>query len=365
MGYYPDWAASSLPPDEVDFNRFDWMDFAFALPTRDFNLTWDDPDVAPGLLAQLVTAAHAKQKKVKLSLGGWTGSQHFSSAVRTDQNRRQFCKNIIAVYHTFNLDGIDIDWEYPGHQGEGRNEVDINDTANFLLFLRLLRSMLPPAAVITAATLTTPFYGPDGQPRSDVTEFAQVLNWILLMNYDVWGSSATPGPNAPFYDACKNSSQPQASALSGFEAWTKAGFPASQVVLGVPSYGYLSNSAATRLRTRRSAPKTVRLIGDGDQIQFRDLCKQGALVRNTTCDNYGSIFVGNGGFTRYWDKCSSTPFLRSASQRQVVTYDDAHSLGMKAAFAKQVGMLGVNMFDVHGDTDKWDLTDAIRRGLGL
>lgn len=74
MAYYPDWAASSFPPEKIDFNRFDWIDFAFALPAEDFSLTWDNPG-APKLLARLATAAHSKGKKVKLSVGGWTGSQ--------------------------------------------------------------------------------------------------------------------------------------------------------------------------------------------------------------------------------------------------------------------------------------------------
>ncbi|KAJ7129540.1 glycoside hydrolase, partial [Mycena epipterygia] len=359
MAYYPDWAGPSFPPEKVDFDRFDWIDFAFALPAKDFSLTWDDPG-APKLLARLATAAHSKGKKVKLSVGGWTGSQHFSSAVSTGQTRQNFVKNILATYNQFHLDGIDIDWEYPGHQGEGDNEVNSNDSANFLLFLQLLRRTLPPSAAITAATLTTPFYGSDGEPMGNVSAFATVLNWTLLMNYDVWGSSANPGPNAPLYDGCYNSSQPDGNAAAGYKAWTKAGFPASKLVLGVPSYGYLSTSNATRLRTRRTSSQTVRLTGDGDQIQFRDVVMQGALVRSSVRDNFGPILNGGGGFTRYWDKCSSTPYLRSPSAGQMVTYDDVSSIGMKAAFAKRVGMLGVNMFDVHGDTDAWDLTDSIR-----
>jgi chitinase len=49
----------------------------------------------------------------------------------------------------------------------------------------------------------------------------------------------------------------------------------------------------------------------------------------------------------------------------VVTYDDPESLGLKAAFARRAGILGLNMFDAHGDTTQWDLIDAIRGGLGL
>ena len=75
MGYYPDWAYPAFPPENIDFRRYDWIDFAFALPDADFALVWDDINSGPKLLERLVTAAHAKNSKVKLSIGGWTGSQ--------------------------------------------------------------------------------------------------------------------------------------------------------------------------------------------------------------------------------------------------------------------------------------------------
>ena len=75
-------------------------------------------------------------------------------------------------------------------------------------------------------------------------------------------------------------------------------------------------------------------------------------------------FVGYGGFERFWDACSSTPFLSSAYAGQVVTYDDPRSLRAKAAFARRAGMLGVVMWDLTGDTVQWNLTSALREGLG-
>ena len=121
---------------------------------------------------------------------------------------------------------------------------------------------------------------------------------------------------------------------------------------------------------------------DNGQVQFRELLRQGALkyipdsdtsdmdynrrgpllFAGKTINNY---FTGYNGFTRYWDQCSGTPFLRSEAARQVISYDDPQSLEIKATFARQAGLLGVNMFDVHGDTDHWDLIDGLRRGLGL
>jgi chitinase len=111
----------------------------------------------------------------------------FSQAVSTTDTRQTFVNNILTVYNEFNIDGIDIDWEYPGQTGESGNVVTPDDTKNFLLFLKLLKLTLPPDARITAATQSQPFAGPDGDPLSDMSAFADVLDWILLMNYDVWG----------------------------------------------------------------------------------------------------------------------------------------------------------------------------------
>ena len=141
---------------------------------------------------------------------------------------------------------------------------------------------------------------------------------------------------------------------------------------------------------------------DGGEVQFRELVQQGVLraytptnppraarfaslyndaststsntTANTSSDTPPSIhaaqaqqqpreFAGARGLRREWDGCSSTPFLRGAGQ--VVAYDDPASLALKAQLAARAGMRGVNLFDVHGDTDAGDLADALRRGLGL
>jgi chitinase len=310
----------------------------------------------------------------------------FSRAVANDSTRQSFVSSIEYVYNQYHLDGIDIDWEYPGQPGDPQNYFDSKDTVNFLEFLKLLRATLPPTARISAAVQTTTFAGADGQPMVDVHAFADVLDWVLLMNYDTWGggfcmaflsaiplirlsASPTPGSNAPLADGCRNSTIPVASADAAIKAWTDAGFPLSQLVLGVPSYGYLSRSNATRLHQRdeTAPPYHVHVVtdegADSGQVEFRELVRQGVLCKDPPASP--GPYVGCGGFTREWDACSSTPFLRSESEAQVITYDDEESLNLKATYARERGLLGVNIFDLHGDTDQWELVDSLRRGLGL
>ncbi|KAK0468168.1 glycoside hydrolase superfamily [Desarmillaria tabescens] len=466
MGYFPDWAG--VTPEQLDFKLFDWIDFAFAIPSSSGSVGFEDESSETKLLGDLVKAAHVANTKVKLSVGGWTGSKDFSKIVSSGQGRRSLAKSILSLYKKYDLDGIDIDWEYPGQAGES-SAFQKDDSANFLAFLQLLRKSLPSGAKISAAVQPTTFVGDDGQPMKDVSKFAKVLDWVTIMNYDVSLSSSTPGPNAPL-GSCPSAKRPDANAKGGLKAWTSAGFPANQIVLGIASYGYISKSTAKELVIRNDRPdkrqetpgaagtgtsasagvptsipsstgaaapdsgatsttaysaapsvstdgggegvasqdtppttdggdnatdptdggadntassdegpddtvdKGNSGTGDSDKagtgggagltpdqggknmIMFKSIIKQGALT---------SDYKGAKGFTRLWDKCSSTPFLRSETAGQVVSYDDPQSIMLKGQFVKKSGMLGTNMWDMNGDTKDSALMNAARKGMGI
>jgi len=116
--------------------------------------------------------------------------------------------------------------------------------------------------------------------------------------------------------------------------------------------------------TDPTASRPVIVDDSENQVQFRELVRQGALAKTT--DSMGKVkYIASGGFERRWDSCSETPFLRSTGAGQIITYDDSESLSLKARFARDAGLLGVNVFDVHGDTDDGHLLHAIREAMGL
>lgn len=149
-----------------------------------------------------------------------------------------------------------VDWEYPGTTGADGNAVSTKDTANFLLLLKSLRSKLGSAKRISACVAQEAFIGADGSPLTDVSSFADELDAILVMNYDVWGASSTPGPNAPLSDACADSAQPDANEETAIKTWVAAGMPASKILMGVPAYGYISASTKTTLVNKRDTIPT-------------------------------------------------------------------------------------------------------------
>ncbi|KAK4056512.1 hypothetical protein OIO90_002359 [Microbotryomycetes sp. JL221] len=244
-GYYADWTYEDLPVDKIDYDRYDLINFSFAVPTSTYDVEfigWNSDQ----LLRQLVSNAHARNTKVLIAIGGWSSSQYFSDAVLS-QNRATFVRNIVTMVNKYGVDGVDIDWEYPNSNSNPGNTYRSSDTANFLLFLQALRQALGSKMHISSCATQRAFIGADGSPLADVKGFAKVLDAVLVMNYDVWGASAYPGPNAPLKNACPNSMQPGANMQSSIDAWENAGMPASKILMGVPSYGYVSASSATSL----------------------------------------------------------------------------------------------------------------------
>ncbi|KPV77337.1 glycoside hydrolase family 18 protein, partial [Rhodotorula graminis WP1] len=181
--------------------------------------------------------AHGNNTRVNIAVGGWTDSVYFSGAVATSSRRAKFVQSIVDIVNKYDLDGVDIDWCYPGTNGADGNQVSSSDTANMLKFLQALRAALPQKLLSTCTTQSA-YVGADGSPLTDVSAFAKVLDHILVMNYDVWGASSTPGPNAPLRDDCPGSLQPGANMQSAIDTWTKAGMPASKILMGIPAYGY-------------------------------------------------------------------------------------------------------------------------------
>jgi chitinase len=216
-------------------------------------------------------------------------------------------------------------WEYPARQGIGCSTINSNDTANFLLFLQELRlSEIGKKLTISSTGSIVPFTGPSGEPVKNVAAFAEVLDYLEIMNYDVWGSwSSAVGPNAPLDDSCAPPAYQVGSAVSAVKAWTNAGMPKQKIVLGVPAYGhsfYVTNKDAfvngskTKLAPYPAFNATLQPKGDvwQDEAGY-DVCgvwqKQGGNFALWGLVD-GGFITSNGkpakGIKSRFDNCSQT-----------------------------------------------------------
>lgn len=80
--------------------------------------------------------------KVLLMIGGWGDkADGFSEMARDARKRALFCQSCAEHIRNYNLDGIDIDWEYPT-AGPSENGKHPDDTKNFNLVLKELREAI-------------------------------------------------------------------------------------------------------------------------------------------------------------------------------------------------------------------------------
>jgi chitinase len=176
--------------------------------------------------------------KVVISIGGWIWSRNFSDAVLSDTSRRAFVASAINMVRIYHLDGIDIDWEYPGMIGAGNIYRDA-DKQNYTLMFRDLRhgldsvehetgkKMLLSAAVGGFKTFLL---------HTEMDKVAQYLNYVNLMTYDYsHGDSIAIHHTNLFSSKQYSSDEYAANAVADFEA---AGVPANKLVMGIAFYGH-------------------------------------------------------------------------------------------------------------------------------
>ncbi|CDH54683.1 glycoside hydrolase family 18 protein [Lichtheimia corymbifera JMRC:FSU:9682] len=367
-GYFPNWLYARWPVSNIDFSKYTHINYAFAIMIKGSTPEWTDPQQVETQLPELVKAAHAKDAKVLISVGGWSGCLTFSSMVGDSSKRSEFIKWSTDQIDKYDIDGIDIDWEYPGRQGAGCNEVDkANDAKNLLTLLQELRSAMDKKyknKELTAAVHVRTFDTSSGNMK-DVSAFGKVLDRVNIMAYDINGAfNSTSGPNAPFnfepglgYDD---------SYVSSIETWIKAGVPASKISPGLAFYGRSTTSTVDMSKTNQYQPQVKGKPPKGDSLdaywqdpncpkdpggmsgiwRYGNLRSEGVL---TAPDKAASPWI------RQWDKVTQTPWLFNPKDKTFISYDDPKSISIKVDYALCKDLGGVMVFSVDEDSSNNEL----------
>ncbi|PHZ08504.1 glycoside hydrolase [Rhizopus microsporus ATCC 52813] len=369
IGYYPNWS-DRFTVTKIDFSKFTHIHYAFAIMANGPVPVWGNPQKANAQLTKLVTMAHKHKVKVLPSIGGWTGSITFSSTAKSQKSRKEFIDWNISVMKRYKTDGIDIDWEYPGRQGEGCNEVnEEHDVKNFLTLLKELRQAMDGEfgvgkKEISAAVYIHPF-------NSSVPEMAKILDRANIMTYDINGPwSLRTGANAPLY-----APRGQDSVDSSVNAWIEAGMPRHKIAVGLALYGRSAIAKVNMLRTKKINQNQVQgQISQGDKTdvffqssfcplipgglsgtwRFHSLLSQHVLK---------SPLEANKPWARVWDAVTSTPWLFNSKTKIFISYDDPRSLALKTCYALQKNLAGVMIWSIDQDSKGNDLLNAIHNSI--
>lgn len=268
--------------------------------------------------------------KILTSVGGWLWSGGFSDAVLTPKARDRFVRSIVEFVRRHDLDGIDIDWEYPGLRGND-NVHRPEDEQNFTAAMAEIRSALDREGAKAGRHYLLTFAAGTNAEFLEHVEMEKVqasVDFVNLMTYDFrQGTDRLAGHHANLYE--NPADDKHLSTDGAVRAFLAAGTPTSKLVVGVPFYGHGWSEVED---------EDHGLYQPGKPLSGMEL-------------RYGSLvgLVGRDGWARFWDDKAQAPFLWNAGKRAFVSYDDPESLRIKCRYIRDHGLAGVMFWEYYAD----------------
>lgn len=168
----------------------------------------------------------AREHKVKTAISIQGNEVIFRTIAANEQTRKKLAKSLVDFAVRYNLDGIDLDWEYP--------RANHGSDVTFEVFTQELAAELHSWHKYLSVAVTAGLFA--GPVKEGITKGTiDAVDFVNLMAYDGKGLD----PADPNHHATYN------MANKVLDSWINdKGLPAKKAVLGVPVYGKnVSNGA--------------------------------------------------------------------------------------------------------------------------
>ncbi len=274
--------------------------------------------------------------KVLLSFGGWGGCRTCSEVFSREEGRRTFAASVLHLMQRFQIDGIDLDWEYPGVEGPPGHAWSPDDKEHFTELLKELRRVLGDVYEISFAVGGTDACILRGFDRKEVMP---LVDRVHIMSYDlVHGYSTTTGHHTPLYSCVGQS----LSADHAVHLLDSLGVPREKVVIGSAFYARIYKDVP---------PENNGLFQPG---QFNHTISGSAMDTTITEAK---------GWRTLRDEVAQAPYAYNASTREFITYDDPVSIAAKARYVRERKLGGIMFWQLVGDRFDHGLLDSMYRAL--
>ncbi|PRP81293.1 putative chitinase 3-like [Planoprotostelium fungivorum] len=319
-------AGCAITPEDIPVDKYTHLIWSFAT----FNSTSGIIDPIEGDLITRFTNLKKKNPALKTmaSFGGaGLDPSQWTNLTKTASVRETFINDSIRWLRQYNLDGIDIDWEYP-------SEVDV--PAVVPLFKGLWdayhaesistnRSRLIITSAAVAGNWELDYYQP--------TIIQNYLDYFNLMLYDFYGTwMPTTGPLAPLYGNVSI----DLDIHTCVNDYLNRNVSISKLVFGFPNY------AATW--TVSPSQNYLYAPSNGTGGDAGRCTNYSGQISATELADVLSNHVGQ----EKWDDMSKTPYLIYGDQ--FLSYENKRSIDLKLDYLISMGFPGGMMWVVDSNT---------------
>ncbi|KAF2868360.1 glycoside hydrolase superfamily [Massariosphaeria phaeospora] len=166
---------------------------------------------------------------IMVAIGGWGDTKGFAMAARSNESRKLFARHVKTMIDETGADGVDIDWEYPGGNGEDYKTHPNSEKAweieAYPHLLAEIRAAIGPLKLISAAVPGLPrdmlAFTPKTLP--DINKHVDFLN---IMTYDLMNRR----------DNVTKHHTGMKLSLEAIDAYLDRGLPPAKANLGLAFY---------------------------------------------------------------------------------------------------------------------------------
>ncbi|MCL6267706.1 glycoside hydrolase family 18 protein [Flagellimonas myxillae] len=349
MGYYvpeADYRPDALPLDQLTHIIFSFTNVI------DGEMKFRNAETGNKLKALVSQREKHPHIKIMIACGGW-GADGFSDMAHTAENRKKFVESVVAFNKEYDLDGLDMDWEYPAIPAAGTGARP-EDKQNFTLLMKELREALDTLDRVQTLTFASAGWKPYYK-NVELLEVMKYVDYMNVMTYDqVGGSSPFTGHHTPlgliteadvkgtfaweYLDGRREqlkergiTSLDPRSAERIIDFCIDQGVNPEQIVIGSAFYG----------RAWKEVPPENNGLYQSNG---------GAHIGWSGYSQIRKEFETDDNFIRHWDSIAKAPYLYSAKDSIFISYDDTVSVRLKTEYALQKKLGGIMFWQLGNDT---------------
>ncbi|MFH0735901.1 MAG: glycosyl hydrolase family 18 protein [bacterium] len=320
FGYLPDWEYLNGAQNYFKYDLLTHIAcFDFAASTTG---SISNPSSWPW--TGLINTAHNKGVKIIMCITNFSGDE-IHTIITNSTVKAAFFTNVVAKIQTYNMDGVNIDFE-------SLNSADRGTVIN--TFMTELTSYVKTNL---STEKEVSFAGPAVNWSGwNLAGLANSCDYIFIMGYDFFGSwSSTSGPSAPLTGGNYNITN---TVLSQYAAVVNTN--PQKLILGCPYFG-------AHFVTETEVPGST-------------------VISYSSSPRFSSTFPASSTYGYIWNTTYKVPWYKypESTNWHQVWFDDDSSLGLKYDLAISKNLKGIGMWALGYDTGRQELWNLISEKYG-
>ncbi|RZC33216.1 chitinase-3-like protein 2 [Asbolus verrucosus] len=270
--------------------------------------------------------------KILISVGGAGNDTGFAEMVLNHATRKLFIKSVLEHVKIYDVDGVDLDWEFPNQEPHHDKYQRMHFTQLLEEFRATINKQTRHKFMVTIAAAAPPFLVDNCY---DVSYINQFVDFISVMSYDYhFYSKITPftGLNSPLFQSSQDKGYfTNLNINYTTHYWILKGMSRDKIIIGLPTYGHTFRLTNNHNNGLYAPARGYGRLGSDGFVDYTQTCK----------------FLSMNQISPVFDMEARSPYATKASEW--ISFENEQSLSFKAEYVRDQQLGGAMIYSLNTD----------------